>query len=825
MKKTLFCLVAVMLGLEASQPVCQGQEAQPQRAVARPRRLPGVQPDGGILLHNQWSLRPAGRQLELGDFPVNLVLHPNGRWLAVLHAGYGEHEIAIVDLTQPKITSRVNISQTFYGLCFSPDGRRLFASGAEEEVVHAFTFDNGYLSAHQELPIIRKKDTFIPAGLAVDAAGRTLFVAGPWGDAVCVLPLDAPGKRDLIHLEKGSFPYTCLVEPSGRHVFVSLWGKAGVAVLDVAARQVVRTLSTDKHPTEMALTPDGKTLFVACANSTRVSVIDLEHGQPLETLACSLYPQAPAGNTPNSLSLTPDGQMLFVANADANNVAVFNVAQPGQARPLGFIPAGWYPTSVRYNPTDQRLYIASARGNTPRANPHGPNDLLPRNATRREYIAGLYRGTLAILDLPTPEQMVEFSKDAYACSPLRPEQAVVLTPPEGNAIPAKVGNPSPIKHVLYIIKENRTYDQVLGDMKQGNGDPDLVLFGERVTANHHKLAREFVLLDNFYCDGEVSANGHEWSMGAYATDFVEKVWPLVYRPQRRRKLEYPAEGHSEAMARPTNGYIWDRCAEANVSYRSYGEWVSGGKAHSKALEGHFDPKFEGFNLDYPDQKRADRFIEELARFERTNDLPRFIVLRLPNDHTSGTRVGKPTPTAYVADNDLALGRVVEAVSKSKFWKETAIFIVEDDAQNGSDHVDAHRAVALVISPYVRRGQVDSSFYSTSSMLRTMELILGLKPMSQFDAAARPMYQAFGDRADLRPYEHVVPEVNLKETNQATAWGAKLSEQFDLTREDQADDLLFNDVIWRSVKGPQARMPAPVRAAFVFPHPKVEKDDD
>jgi hypothetical protein len=322
-------------------------------------------------------------------------------------------------------------------------------------------------------------------------------------------------------------------------------------------------------------------------------------------------------------------------------------------------------------------------------------------------------------------------------------------------------------------------------------------------------------------------------MGAYATDFVEKVWPLTYRGSPLKKLDfYPSEGNFDAIARPAGGYLWDRCAAAGVSYRSYGEWVDPGKtvkdpgkARAKALEGHFDPWFRGWDLDYPDQKRADRFLEELAGFEKAGEMPHLIVLRLPNDHTAGTRVGKKTPRAQVADNDLALGRVVEGLSKSKFWESTALFVVEDDAQNGPDHVDAHRSVALVVSPYTRRGAVDSSMYSTSSMLRTMELILGLEPMSQFDAAARPMYASFQAKADRTPYEHVVPEVDLEETNKASAWGAKISEKFNLAREDAADDLLLNEVIWRSVKGSDSPMPAPVRAAFVLPRVKEEDRDD
>jgi YVTN family beta-propeller protein len=796
-----------------------------------PRTLPGVKAGGSVLLPNGWSLKPAGRQLPLGDFPINLALHPGGQWLAVLHGGHGDHEIALIDLKKQKTISRVVLDQTFYGLTFSPDGKQLFASGGEFEVVHAFDFADGLLSRHREIKIADADEKWIVAGLAADAKSPRLAVAGPWGQAVAIVSGDQQDKVAIIPVEKESFPYTCQFDRDGRRVFVSLWGAAGVAVLDPEAGKVVGTWPTEAHPTEMALSPDGKTLFVACANSTKVSVIDTATGKGLETISCALYPEVAKGNTPNSLCLTPDGQMLFVANADNNNVAVFNVAEPGKARPLGFIPAGWYPTAVRFNPADKRLYIANGKGTSSFANPQGPQPNIAERLTTRQYIAGLMRGTLSILDLPDPERMATYSKTAYACSPLRADQGVTVPRPKESPIPGGPGESSPIKHVIYVIKENRTYDQVFGDMKEGNGDAGLCLFPEKVTPNHHKLAREFVLLDNFYCDGEVSADGHEWSMGAYATDFVEKVWPLVYRTPTKKKLGYPAEGNY-AIATPAGGYIWDRCAEAKVSYRSYGEWIHNsktpgepGKAMSKALEGHFDPWFRGFDLDYPDQKRADRFLEELKGFENQGHMPQLVILRLPNDHTSGTKFGKPTPTAYLADNDLALGRVVEGVSKSKFWKDTAIFVVEDDAQNGPDHVDAHRTVALVISPWTRGGRVDSSLYSTASMLRTMELILGLKPMSQFDAAARPMYASFQAKGDERPYAHVVPQADLTETNARTAWGSRQSEKFDLTKEDLADDLLFNEVIWRSVKGPKSPMPPPVRAAFVFPHLKNDKDKD
>jgi hypothetical protein len=310
-------------------------------------------------------------------------------------------------------------------------------------------------------------------------------------------------------------------------------------------------------------------------------------------------------------------------------------------------------------------------------------------------------------------------------------------------------------------------------------------------------------------------------MGAYCTDFVKKAWPLNYRGDKG--VPFPAEGLFDEIARPAGGYIWDRCAEAKVTYRSYGEWIHNGKtpkdpgtARVKALEGHFDPLYRGYDLEYSDIDRAERFITELKEFDKTGTMPQLMIVRLPNDHTHGTRAGKLTPVAMVAQNDLALGMVVEALSKSRFWKETAIFVLEDDAQNGSDHVDAHRSVAFVVSPYSRSAGLDSTMYSTSSMLRSMELILGLQPMSQFDAAATPMYRCFQDKADFQAYAHVVPKVDMQARNTKTAWGADLSEKMDFSREDAADDLVLNEVIWRSVRGPDSPMPAPVRSAFVFP---------
>ncbi len=808
------------------------------------RRLPGMQASGQILLSNQWSLRPAGTQVVLGDFPVNIAIDPKAAYGAVLHAGYGQHEIVVVDLKGAKIASRVVLPQCFYGICFDAEGKRVFASGGENEVVHQFTFSEGYLSEHVEIKAADGGKQGVIAGVSTSGDGRRLFVADAWADHIALISLDDPKAVQFIPLEKESYPYATLPAADGSRLYVSLWGKSAVAVIDLKSGKSEAIWKTESHPTEMALSPREEVLYVACANSNAVVAIETATGRVLETIKTALYPRAPNGSTPDSLALSPDGKVLLAANADNNNIAVIDVTERGRSKPLGFIPAGWYPTSVRLDKSGGQIYVANGKGEAPKANRHGPNPLVKEPKTVVEYIAGLYRGTLSIVKMPSPVEMARYTKESYECSPLRKDFEPAM--PKGDSpifvdtkigtvpdpIPARVGVPSPIRHCIYIIKENRTYDQVFGDMAEGNGDKDLCIFTERVTPNHHALAREFVLLDNFYADAEVSADGHEWSTAAYATDFVQKTWPLNYKSDDKGVIKYPSEGVF-AIAYPSSGYIWDRLKAAGLGYRSYGEFVLNeegqadkpGYTKMKNLEGHFDPMYVGWDLDYPDQRRADRFIEELKGYEKGGELPRFIVIRLPNDHTAGLKGGKPSPTAMVADNDLALGRIVEAISQSRFWKETAIFVVEDDAQNGSDHVDAHRTVALVVSPYAKRHYVDSSFYSTSSMLRTMELILGLEPMTQFDAAALPMQASFRAGADFAPYKHRPAEVNIMEKNPLFGWGADASAKLDFSVADAADDLKLNEIVWKSVRGMDSPMPAPVRACFVFPHRGSEADDD
>ena len=822
------CLLSLFAASALSFPISSAQDRLPKGDM----RLPGMQASGQMLLPTQWSLQPAGKQLPVGDFPVAIAMHPKSQFAAVLHAGYGDHEVVIVELSELKIVSRASLPETFVGVCFNSSGEKLFASGAEKEVIHEFSFRNGYLSDHRELRVANIEERQVPAGLSVSHDDKTLYAACPWGNSVYALSLDAPEQKKCIPLEVDAYPYFALPELTGQRLYVSLWGKSAVAVVNLRAGKVETTWPTQSHPTEMLLTKDQKTLFVACANSNNVTVIDTETGKTLETISSALFANAANGSTPNSISLSDDQRVLLIANATNNNIAVIDVSQRGRSHSLGFIPVGWYPTCVRFNPHDGKIYVANGKGLTSKANRQGPNPLNDPPKTTREYIGGLFQGTLAQIEPPTPQVMSRYTKTAFACNPLREDKAPVAKPVDpNNPIPSKVGDASPIKYCIYIIKENRTYDQVLGDLPQGNGDPNLCIFPRKVTPNQHALAEQFVLLDNFYVESEVSADGHEWTMAAYATDFVEKTWPLMYRGSREGKLKYPAEGSFD-IAHPSSGYLWDRAAAANVTYRSYGEFIAnpaviGNHATAKveALEDHFDPLYHGYDLNYRDVDRAARFIAELKRFETEGEMPRLQIVRLPNDHTQGTAVGKPTPTAMVADNDFALGQVIEALSQSKFWKDSAVFVVEDDAQNGSDHVDAHRSIAFVVGPHVKRGHVDSHMYSTSSLLRTMELILGLEPMTQFDAAALPLYDSFTVAADTTPFKHLPAQVDLDAVNPPDAYGAKLSATFDFSREDAADDLLLNEVVWRSVRGPNSPMPAPVRAGFVFVNLDEEDDDE
>jgi hypothetical protein len=523
---------------------------------------------------------------------------------------------------------------------------------------------------------------------------------------------------------------------------------------------------------------------------------------------------SPEGSTPNALALDRKNNVLFVANADNNNVAVVRVVKPRESEVVGFLPAGWYPSTLALD--GSKLYVGNSKGMGSYSDERGPHSPLPPGPEGNGTVKSLQKGSINIVDLSKmAAKLKDWTKQVYANCPYNDKLLAEARPPSAPSIvPKEVGAGSPIKHVIYIIKENRTYDQVLGDLGKGNGDPRITIFGRKVTPNQHAIAEQFVLFDNLFCDGEVSVDGHSWSNSAYATDYLEKLWPVTYG------------GHSQAGRTkayvPSGGHMWDLAAKKGLTYRSYGEYAtraSDGTTMEASpgvggLLGHVSPKYKLPGMRDTDNVRV--FFEEFDEYEKNfgnsdpnKRLPNFIVMSLPENHTRGTTPGAFTPVAMVANNDWAVGQLVERVSHSKYWPETAIFIIEDDAQDGSDHVDARRTTGFAISPYIKRGTVDSTLYTTSSMLRTIQLLLGLPPMSQYDAAATPMYKAFGTAADLTPYKHLAPQSDVTAKNTARAYGAKESLKMDFSDVDLTDMFALNEIIWKSVRGKDSPMPLPV----------------
>ncbi len=894
------------------------------------------------LLPRQWTLRPAGTSIPLGDKPLNIAISPDNRYIAILHSGYGQHEIRVVDLKSHQQVGQASLKNTWYGVAFTPDGKRLYVSAGTDDAVVQYDFNHGILTNPTRFDLTKDTTTLLyPCGIAIDKKGQFAYIAEQYGNRLVALDLLAPehSMKEIIKFsDSHSYPYKVVLHPDGITYYVSLWGGKAVAEGNVANAKT-QLIFTDSHPNEMVLTKDGSRLFVACANSNNVDIIDTKSHRVTEKLNGALYPNMPEGSTPNGLALSADEKTLYVVNADNDDLAVFDISRPGHAKSLGFIPTGWYPTVVAVSP-NKEIIVVNGKGNGSLPNPDGPKPVsqntpgisieiqpsgqdaqglifkvnkkdytnakrigvLPKlrkwedkdapdrfyessmgsevritqddhvlypvkkvvkgkasldkdtfilhyyrpkgdykdwtlwtwaaPANSEQYIGGLLLGTLSFIPQPSAIKLKAYTRQAYLCSPLR-QDLLPVHAEKNNPIPAKVGDPSPIKYVVYFIKENRTYDQMFGDMPQGNGDSTLCLFGENVTPNLHKIVRDFVLLDNLYADAEISATGHEWSMGAYATDFVEKSWPPNYggHDHPGKTLDYKSEG-ADPVDDGDAGHIWNRAKEAGITYRSYGEWVDdggpAGKGHTSdpVLMGHFDPFYTGWNLDTSDLDRFKQFQQEFMEFEKKGEMPQLVIIKLPNDHTSGTAKGEPTPTAYQAQNDLALGMFLDLLSHSQFWKNMAVFAIEDDAQSGSDHVDAHRTEGIIAGPFVKRGYVDHHLYSTTSFLRTMELILGLKPMSQFDAAALPLYTSFTNVPNNQPYVKEEARVSLTEINEDKAPMQKQSSLLNFKKEDANPDILFNEIIWKSVKGANSEMSPPVHAAFIQPAPKLaDKDED
>ena len=769
-----------------------------------------------VTLPNGWKLSPHGTSISLGDLPLNVAVSPNQKYLLVTNNGQSVQSLQLIEAATNTLLDTQELPKSWYGLKVAADNKTVFVSGGNDNCILIFEITAGKLVEKDKILLTEEKKAVIsPAGIEYDDAKGILYVVTKENNSLYVI--DAKIKKILSIHSLPAEAFTCLLDKKKELLYISVWGARQVLPFQISNNKFLPAIAVGDHPNELLLTKNGQTLFVANGNDNSVSVVDTRAGKEIEVLNAALVPNALEGSSTNGLALSADEERLYISNADNNCLAVFEVEKPGQSKSLGFIPVGWYPTALKV--VKGKLYVANGKGFSSFANPNGPNPIEKKqsvtyqksdNKVRTGYIGGLMKGTMSVFKEPSTQELAILSEAVYKNTPYTKEIEMNAAGEKGNPIPMKVGDVSPIKYVYYILKENRTYDQVLSDVAGGNGDTTLLLFGEKYTPNQHKLVKDFVLLDNFYVDGEGSSDGHNWSTSAHATDYLEKTWPTSYGG---RGGNYDGEGN-RAIANPKNGFIWDYAKRAGISYRTYGEFATDFKPNIPAIADHFCPDYASFNQDVMDTTRFHAWKRDFDRLLALNQVPRFNSMQFPNDHTEGQRLGKKTPFAYVADNDYAIGLFIEHLSKSPIWKETAVFIVEDDAQNGPDHVDAHRTTAYVAGGFVKRGFVDHTPYSTSSMLRTIELILGLPPMSQYDAAATPMFRSFSATPNLTPFIHELPRTNLFELNVKDTPSAQKSAKFDFKKEDSVPDLEFSEVIWKAVKGEDSVMPAPRRAAIL-----------
>ena len=794
---------------------------------SQPPRREQVGPlaDGGFLLNSGWRVKPAGVQIPLDTLPMSSVLSKDGRFLIVLNGGYNPPSLSVLDTKDGHEIGRTPVTDAWLGLSLSSNGRTLWVGGGSQASIYEFSFDeNGKLTPARTFEIVkaaaRSARDFI-GDVAIAPDGHLLYACDLYHDAIVVVNTQSGIVID--RFKTGRRPYRILFNPDGKSFYVTSWADGSLYHHQTSDGAPVQTLRLGAHPTGMLWrdratraeegeesAPSFKArIFVAAANTNNVYSVGVSDSGDLrvvETINVSTTPNHPLGMTPSALALSADQSRLYVVCSDANAAAVVDVTA-ARSQVLGFVPTGWYPTAASAL-ADGRLVVLNGKGSKSYPNPDGPNPTKRQNNMTIQYVAHIQTGSASFIPALTDESLANFTSEVKSNSP--------YTDAMLDTIPA--GIPAGIQHVLYIVKENRTYDQVLGDIGKGESDPSLCLFKENVSPNHHKLAREFVLFDNFYVNSDVSADGHNWSTSAIANDYVAKMWPSNYG---KRNPNYGFEG-GEPAAYPPAGYLWTSAASAGVSMRNYGYWVENKKepgADGVQIDKVLDPvlakvtnvKYRSFDLDYPDVKRAQTFLDDLAQFESANQMPALMIMRLGNDHTSATAPGKIAPLSSFADNDYALGMIVEGVSRSKFWGTTAIFILEDDAQNGPDHVDSHRSPAFIVSPYTHRGTVDSNMYNTTSMLRTMELILHLHPMTHFDAGARPMFASFAQQPAPAPYQAEKPRISLEERNPADSATASRAARLDFSQEDLNDDDELNDILWRALRGTDP--PPPVRSMF------------
>ncbi len=935
--------IVTLITLGIGAPLLRAQEANKQ---------------GGIPLPTGKVLQPVpGRVGRLNSFPATIAVSPDGQFAAMLHAGYGTQQtrgcqsISVFDFKKGRIADFPDDrlcedahQSYFLGLAFSRDGRHLYASlgsitdfsgerpGDTGNAIAVYGFSAGKLTRERLIKIASQKlaagkwvaralfktpkGTAIPypSGLAVVPGGASdrLLVANNLSDNAILIDTatgDILQQFDLSTntLVPSSYPYTVVVGRDGHRAWCSLWNASRVAELDLESGKVVRLVplrepesptAPGSHPTALLLSPDEKTLYVALANADTVAAVSTDTGKVTHWFSTEVRTQKYGGTAPIALAQSPDGTRLFAANANLNAVAVLDTtaapAQGEQVAAMGFIPTEWYPSALAIR--GEELLVATAKG--PGTGPNNGSDTIAGGRRHRAhpYIPTLMYGSLAKIRYRDAEtKLADLTRQVEESNRLKSEAVGIRFQVGGN----------PIRHVIYIIKENRTYDQIFGDLKLGNGDRSLTLYGEDVTPNEHKLAMQFGVLDNFYDSGEVSGDGHVWSTAAITSDYNEKTWPIGYRGHERTydfegmvADEFPLERGIADVDSPSTGYLWANAASHGLTYRAYGEFIStefcvgrgedqpapkagpparppGGTCEHKVvkqgeplpgtkgatgkpeaspypweiplikqsvatmaeLREHADLQFAAFNVDYPDQLRADEFLGEFEGFVAARsagegpELPNLVIMHLPNDHTGGTRPGKATPSASVADNDLALGRIVEAVSHSPYWDDTAIFVLEDDAQDGADHVDAHRSLALVISKYApgtnEHRFVDHDFHTTVSLMRTMETLLGLPPMNLNDGYASVMAAEFSGAGNQSPFTADVRNREngmIYRANPAKGPGARQSKRMDFSRPDAADTRTLNAILWRDRKG---KLPMPGAMHTVIPAVPAgsSRDDD
>lgn len=727
-------------------------------------------------------LDPAGIAVDLGSMPINLVLTPEGNRAVVVLSGWREQGVQVVDLNTRKVTQTLLQDGAFYGAAFSPDGHRLCVSGGNTDMVFIYAWKDGAASLENKFKLAKAKTAdrtgiSYPAGVAFSPNGKFIYVAENVGDQLAVM--NAATGEITQRFSTDHYPYGVALT-ADRQVFVSAWGSSTLSqfrILGDGRLAYIGRIEVGRHPSAMAAI--GSRLYVTLAGSDRVAVVDTK----LRRVTSYMHDAAPGapheGSTPNAVAFSSDGKRLLAAEADNNAVAVFDVAT---GKLLGRIPTDWYPTAIAE--VNSELLILCGKGHGTHANPDGPVPLTNWPDGRpTAYTLGQLNGTLRMLPASvTPPQLAQFTQKVAAANNWQNRRTARRYPP--------------FHHVVYIIKENRTYDQVLGDMKEGDGDPSLVYFPDiSITPNHHALARRFGLFDRFFVNAEVSSQGHIWSTAAYVTNYGEKVVPSSYAGKR-------ADVDGEESDEPERGFLWTLAIRDGITFRDYGEMVKGNPGWpvtQRDLAADVNPDYIPFDLTTLDQKRADVWIAELDRYVRDGNMPQLEVMHLPNDHLAAGRPGKCTPRACMADNDLALGRIVQALSHSPYWKDTVIFVLEDDAQAGPDHTDSHRAPFYAISAYNQPGTIHR-FINTTDVVAAIEDILGMGRLSKFDYFSRSLADIFAPTADLTPYDPIVPTQDLNEKNPQNSAAARMSEGLDLSAPDRVDDQVYNRILWLMLKG-------------------------